>query len=140
VRTGLNGFFTEFLRLGQSRYSTVQKVYVTTVEADHQEVLVDVPSYGEFFGLASILEETPHQTNALTIEETACVEVSRDDIIVLIRRIGCAVSWTTTSTAGRSLRFRRCRTGLNLLHEKIGDVDDLLREQLQLNEIPTQLT
>jgi CRP/FNR family cyclic AMP-dependent transcriptional regulator len=62
------------------------KVHVTTVDDDHQEVLVDEPGHGEFFGLASMLEETPHQTNALAIEETACLEVSRDDIIVLLQR------------------------------------------------------
>jgi CRP/FNR family transcriptional regulator, cyclic AMP receptor protein len=41
------------------------KVRVTTVDEDHQEVVVDEPSHGEFFGFASMLEETPHQTNAI---------------------------------------------------------------------------
>jgi CRP/FNR family cyclic AMP-dependent transcriptional regulator len=62
------------------------KVHVTTVDDDQQEVLVDEPGHGEFFGLASMLEETPHQTNALAMEETTCLEVSRDDIIVLLQR------------------------------------------------------
>jgi CRP/FNR family cyclic AMP-dependent transcriptional regulator len=62
------------------------KVHVTTVDDDHQEVLVDEPGHGEFFGLASMLEETPHQTNALAMEETSCLEVSRDDIITLLQR------------------------------------------------------
>ena len=62
------------------------RVHVTTVDQDHQEVLVDAPSHGEFFGLASMLEETPHQTNALALDETTCLEVSRDDIAVLLQR------------------------------------------------------
>lgn len=62
------------------------RVNVTTVDQDQQEVLVDSPSHGEFFGLASMLEETPHQTNALALEETTCLEVSRDDIAVLLQR------------------------------------------------------
>jgi CRP/FNR family cyclic AMP-dependent transcriptional regulator len=62
------------------------KVHVTMVDDDNQEVLVDEPGHGDFFGLASMLEETPHQTNALAVEETACVEVSRDDIIVLLQK------------------------------------------------------
>jgi CRP/FNR family transcriptional regulator, cyclic AMP receptor protein len=62
------------------------KVHVTTVDDDQQEVLVDEPGHGEFFGLASMLEETPHQTTALAIEETTCLEVSRDDIIVLLQK------------------------------------------------------
>jgi CRP/FNR family transcriptional regulator, cyclic AMP receptor protein len=61
-------------------------VQVTTVDDDQQEVLVDQPGHGEFFGFASMLEQTPHQTNALTAEETVCVEVSRDDIATLLER------------------------------------------------------
>src|SRR6202042_3943853 len=49
-------------------------VRVTTVDEDHQEVLVDEPSDGEFFGFASMLDQTPHQTTALAIEETTCIE------------------------------------------------------------------
>ncbi len=37
-------------------------VRVTTVDQDHQEVLVDEPRHGDFFGFASMLEDTPHQT------------------------------------------------------------------------------
>jgi CRP/FNR family cyclic AMP-dependent transcriptional regulator len=62
------------------------KVRVTTVDEDHQEVVVDEPSHGEFFGFASILEQTPHQTNATAVEETACIEVDRHDISVLLER------------------------------------------------------
>jgi CRP/FNR family transcriptional regulator, cyclic AMP receptor protein len=61
-------------------------VQVTTVDEDHQEVVVDEPSHGEFFGFASMLEKTPHQTCAMAMEKTTCVEVSRDDIAVLLQR------------------------------------------------------
>ncbi len=61
-------------------------VHVTTVDQDHQEVLVDQPGHGEFFGFASMLDKTPHQTNAVAMEKTTCVEVSRDDIAVLLQR------------------------------------------------------
>jgi CRP/FNR family cyclic AMP-dependent transcriptional regulator len=62
------------------------KVRVTTVDEDHQEVVIDEPAHGEFFGFASMLEQTPHQTNALALEETECLEVARDDIAVLLQR------------------------------------------------------
>jgi CRP/FNR family cyclic AMP-dependent transcriptional regulator len=62
------------------------KVRVTTVDEDHQEVVVDEPSHGEFFGFASMLEGTPHQTNAVAVEETTCFEVERKDIAVLLER------------------------------------------------------
>jgi CRP-like cAMP-binding protein len=62
------------------------KVRVSMVDEDQQEVVVDEPASGDFFGFASMLEQTPHQTNAIALEETACVEVSRDDIAVLLAR------------------------------------------------------
>jgi CRP/FNR family transcriptional regulator, cyclic AMP receptor protein len=61
-------------------------VQVTTVDEDHLEVLVDQPGHGQFFGFASMLEQTPHQTSALAMEETTCVEISRDDIATLLQR------------------------------------------------------
>lgn len=62
------------------------KVRVSTVDEDQQEIIVDEPARGEFFGFASMLEQTPHQTNAIALEETSCIEVSRDDIAVLLQR------------------------------------------------------
>jgi CRP/FNR family transcriptional regulator, cyclic AMP receptor protein len=61
-------------------------VQVTTVDDDHQEVVVDQPGHGQFFGFASMLEQTAHQTSALATETTTCVEVSRDDIATLLQR------------------------------------------------------
>ena len=61
-------------------------VRVTTVDQDHQEVTVDQPARGEFFGFASMLEQTPHQTTAVALEETVCVEVDRHDISILLER------------------------------------------------------
>jgi uncharacterized membrane protein len=61
-------------------------VQVSTVDDDHQEVLLDRPSPGEFFGFASMMDETPHQTSASALEETVCIEVDRHDISVLLQR------------------------------------------------------
>src|SRR5262249_42571597 len=62
------------------------RVRVTTVDQDHQEVVVDEPTHGEFFGFASMLEQSPHQTEAIALDETECVEVDRKDIEVLLQR------------------------------------------------------
>jgi uncharacterized membrane protein len=62
------------------------RVRVTTIDEDHQEVVIDEPGQGEFFGFASMLEETPHQTDAVAVEETTCLEVDRKDIAVLLER------------------------------------------------------
>jgi CRP/FNR family cyclic AMP-dependent transcriptional regulator len=72
---------------GERAYVMVSgRVRVTTVDEDHQEVVVDEPGFGEFFGFASMLEETPHQTTAVAQKETACVEVDRNDIATLLQR------------------------------------------------------
>ena len=61
-------------------------VRVTTIDEDHQDVIVDEPASGEFFGFASMLDESPHQTNAVALDDTVCVEVDRGDIETLIQR------------------------------------------------------
>jgi len=62
------------------------RVSVTTVDEDQQEVVVSEPMAGEFFGFASMFEETPHHTSAVALEETVCIETDRHDIAVLIER------------------------------------------------------
>src|SRR5437899_8741126 len=72
---------------GERAYVLVSgSVRVTTVDEDHQEVVIDQPTPGEFFGFASMLEQTPHQTTAVAHEETVCLEVDRHDISVLLER------------------------------------------------------
>jgi CRP/FNR family cyclic AMP-dependent transcriptional regulator len=61
-------------------------VRVTTVDEDQQDVIVDEPASGEFFGFASMLDDSPHQTNAVAVDETVCIEVDRGDIETLIQR------------------------------------------------------
>jgi len=62
------------------------RVRITTIDEDNQEVVVDEPAFGEFFGFASMLEQTAHQTEAVALEETVCLEVDREDIAVLLQR------------------------------------------------------
>jgi uncharacterized membrane protein len=61
-------------------------VHVTTIDEDHQDVIFDEPASGDFFGFASMLDQTPHQTTATAIEETRCIEVDRNDIAVLLQQ------------------------------------------------------
>src|SRR5258708_6306751 len=72
---------------GGKAYAMVSgSVRLTTVDEDNQEVVVDERGPGEFFGFASMLEGTPHQTTAFAQEETVCLEVDRHDISVLLER------------------------------------------------------
>src|ERR1051326_4305940 len=52
---------------GQAYVTISGKVRVTTVDEDQQKVVVDEPARGEFFGFASMLEETAHQTTATAL-------------------------------------------------------------------------
>ncbi len=62
------------------------KVQVATVDDDHQELVIDEPIHGDFFGFAAMLDEMPHQTTATALEETTCVEVDRNDIATLLQK------------------------------------------------------
>jgi CRP/FNR family cyclic AMP-dependent transcriptional regulator len=71
---------------GQGYIVVAGRVRITTIDEDHQEVVIDEPISGEFFGFASMLDQTPHQTNAIAAEEATCIEVDRNDISVLLQR------------------------------------------------------
>ena len=71
---------------GQAYILVSGSVRVTTVDEDHQEVIVDEPAEGEFFGFASMLDGTAHQTEAIALTESVCIEVDRHDISVLLER------------------------------------------------------
>jgi CRP/FNR family transcriptional regulator, cyclic AMP receptor protein len=59
-------------------------VEVTLIDEDGQEVLFSEPRHGDFFGFASMLENTMHQTSATTTEPTTCLEIDRNDIEALL--------------------------------------------------------
>jgi CRP/FNR family transcriptional regulator, cyclic AMP receptor protein len=99
-------------------------VRVTTIDEDHQEVVVDEPQGGDFFGFASMLEQTPHQTSALATEETVCVEVDRGDIETLLQRKPLAgmdmlaVLGRQFHTAHQLVRLRASRNPNEVIEEK----------------------
>jgi uncharacterized membrane protein len=62
------------------------RVKVTTVDEDHQEVVVEEPTDGDFFGFASMIDGSNHQTDAVAQTQCVCVEVDRDDIATLLQR------------------------------------------------------
>jgi uncharacterized membrane protein len=99
-------------------------VRVTTVDEDQQEVIVDQPTHGEFFGFASMLDQTPHQTDAIAQEETVCVEVDRHDISVLLQRKPLAgmdmlaVLGKQFHTAQRLVRIRASRNPNEVIEQE----------------------
>ena len=71
---------------GQAYVMVSGSVRITTVDQDNQEVVVDEPAHGEFFGFASMLERTVHQTAATAVDQAVCIEIDRDDIASLLQR------------------------------------------------------
>jgi len=71
---------------GQAYVVVSGRVRVSTVDQDQQEVVIDEPSHGEFFGFASMLEQTAHQTQAEAIDAAECLEVGRKDIAALLHQ------------------------------------------------------
>ena len=61
-------------------------VRVTTVDEDQQEVLIEECGQGNLFGFASMMEDVPHMTNAMALEDSKCLEVDRNDIETLLER------------------------------------------------------
>ena len=110
---------------GERAYVMVSgAVRVTTIDEDHQEVVVDEPHGGDFFGFASMLEQTPHQTSALATEEAVCVEVDRSDIEILLQRKPLAgmdmlaVLGRQFHTAHQLVRLRASRNPNEVIEEK----------------------
>jgi CRP/FNR family cyclic AMP-dependent transcriptional regulator len=61
-------------------------VDVTLIDEDGQDVIFAAPRHGDVFGLASMLEDTEHQTTAIATEATTCLEVDRNDIATLLEK------------------------------------------------------
>jgi uncharacterized membrane protein len=99
-------------------------VRVTTVDEDNQELIVDQPAPGEFFGFASMLDQTPHQTTATAQEETTCIEVDRHDILILLERKPhagmdmLAVLGRQFHTSQNLVRVRAARNPNEVIEEK----------------------
>lgn len=64
---------------------TSGKVRVSIQDEDGQEVVIDEPAVGDFFGFASMLDNMPHRATAVAVEATSCLEISRENILSLIQ-------------------------------------------------------
>jgi uncharacterized membrane protein len=109
---------------GQAYVMVSGAVRLTTIDDDHQEVVVDEPAKGEFFGFASMLEGTHHQTTAVAQEETVCLEIDRHDIQVLLERKPMAgmdmltVLGKQFHSAHQLVRLRAARNANEIIDEK----------------------
>ncbi len=99
-------------------------VEVSVIDEDFQEVVVETALEGEICGLASMLERNAHQTTALALRETDCIEISRDDIVVLLNRKPMA-GMDMLTVLGRQLhashqlvRLRASRNANEIIEEK----------------------
>ena len=109
---------------GQAYVMVSGRVRISTVDDGQQEVIVDEPQHGEFFGFASMLDQTPHQTNAEALEATECLEVSREDIAILLQRKPLAgmdmltVLGRQFHSSQKLVRLRAMRNPNNVIEEE----------------------
>jgi len=109
---------------GQAYIVVSGAVQVTTVDEDQQEITVDEPGAGEFFGFASMMDQTAHQTSAIALEETTCIEIDRHDITVLLERKPLAgldlltVLGRQFHAAQRLVQIRATRNANEIIAEK----------------------
>jgi uncharacterized membrane protein len=100
-------------------------VSVTTVDQDNQEVIVDQPGPGEVFGFASMLGQTPHKTEAISLQDCECIEIDRGDIYALIERKPhaamdlLAVLSHQMHAAQELVRSRAMRNANEMIEEKV---------------------
>ncbi len=99
-------------------------VEVSVIDEDAQEVVVETASEGEICGFASMLEQTSHRTTAIALHATDCIEISRDDIVVLLNRKPMA-GMDMLTVLGRQLhashqlvRVRASRNANELIEEE----------------------
>jgi uncharacterized membrane protein len=102
---------------------------VTTTDEDQKEVLVDEPKHGDFFGFASMLQQTEHQTTAVAKEETVCLEVGRDDIAELVKHMPMAGMDMLTMQA------RQFHAAQNLVRSRAGrNPNEVIEEETTFGE------
>ena len=98
-------------------------VEVTTIDEDKQTVTLSMPSHGEVFGFASMLARTQHQSEAIAVEATECLEVDLHDITELLRHKPDAgldlltVMGKQFHEAERLVRLRAARNPNDLIEE-----------------------
>ena len=99
-------------------------VQITTIDEDNQVVLLDMPIHGEVFGFASMLAQTPHQTDATAIEAPVIMmSQNRQD---KKDRLRSELDFDVNRRAHVEIQGLAHR--INLLHDKIDDVDEMLRK------------
>lgn len=115
---------------GDKAYVVIDgKVQITIVDEDHQEVVVDESTRGEFFGFASLLDQTSHQTSALAMENTRCIEVDRNDLSVLLQKKPMA-GMDIMATLGR--HFHRAEHLVRL--RSMRNANEIIEEEATIGE------
>jgi CRP/FNR family cyclic AMP-dependent transcriptional regulator len=99
-------------------------VEVTLIDEDGQDVVFAAPIHGDVFGLASMLDDSAHQTTAIATEPTTCLEIDRNDIATLLEKKPQAgldmltVLAQEIHTAQSKIRERAMRNANEIIDEK----------------------
>ncbi len=105
------------------------RVQVVVIDDDNQEVVIDEPTRGELFGMASMLSASDHQTTAVALEDTTAIEIDRADLAQLLSRKPMAGLDMLTMVG------RQFRTAQELVRMRAArNANEVIAEQLTLGD------
>lgn len=108
---------------GQAYVVLSGHVHLSLVDEDGEELVIHEAEAGDFFGMASMLENAPHQTSARATEDTRALEIDRGDLEVLLQARPLAALDMLTMVgrqfhATQQLVRRRAARNPNLAYEE----------------------
>jgi len=112
------------------------RVQVVVIDDDNQEVVIDVPTRGDLFGMASMLSASAHQTTAIALEDTIAIEIDRADITQLLSRKPMAGLDMLTMvgrqfrTAQELVRMRTARNANEVIAEQLTTLGDRIADRV----------
>jgi CRP/FNR family transcriptional regulator len=79
------------------------KVKVTKISSDGREIIMEIISPGDFFGGFAVLKGFPFPANAVAMEDSEIIKLSRKDLLKVIDRFP-SVMYSITSSLGERTR------------------------------------
>lgn len=79
------------------------KVKITKLSHDGKELIIEIISPGDFFGGFAVIKGFPYPANAIAMEDTSIIRISREDIAAIIEKYP-AVMHSIMSNLGMRVR------------------------------------
>ncbi len=77
------------------------KVKITKLSQDGKEVILEIISPGEFFGAFAVLKDIPYPANAVSMEQSDLIRISRKNLLRIIDRFPTIMYFMSMNLAER---------------------------------------